>query len=413
MKQHLNFGKAEEKLKKELIWERISTAKRRYEMLTWNNISTIDMKEINFHLELRNHAYNSQNFKDACREHGIQLNQKSHVINTEACRNILQKLIFEGDLIGYCHQFKRETSMFKDPYWVCICLMHLIMRVSEKIITCLLQEGIKCENVRGKEIKEKIEKLINSRLSNVKDLSNIEVNSSDANNVSDDDLVGEFVPSTLDRVAAEEADAEIKYDFRVNFEDNKTKVTAFKISYVRVFKVLEIISDIIGACGLDPDKETKYQYLFKSWDIILELLMKEDAFSEADINNLENEIETFRDLLFDLHGSTIVTNYIHILIAGHLTEMIKRFGNIAIYSGIGFECLVGKVRSFYFKRCNKSGHVGNVAQLKVSCLDNMKDFMARKFARALGKLHKASPNGDKEFIEKLYSKGNSRNKIER
>jgi len=36
----------------------------------------------------------------------------------------------------------------------------------------------------------------------------------------------------------------------------------------------------------------------------------------------------------------------------------EHYETLAIFSGIGFENLVGRVRSFYFKRANKGGNKG-------------------------------------------------------
>lgn len=404
-------------MNKEVLQKEIFDAKTRFDQLNNDNIYSIGVEEIKFHLEIRNHKVGSDNFNAACEEHKLPNNNSEETI-----RQILIRLIEQGDLVGYARQFKINDSMFKDPIWVCICLMHLIMRVSEKLITKLLQEGIKSvDSTRGKRIKNDIGMLINRRLSNLLPMgrgSRAEETSTtdtETGEILTEETAQQYLEAMAERATAEDLGEDIKYDFQIKTENatgNKSKISDFKISYVRVNKVLDIIDDIIDVCEFDLEsKKDEYKKVFKLWFNLKSNLLKEDDFSEEDIDKLDDEIYEFRERLFELFGGGIVTNYFHIVISTHLIDMIKKFGSIAKLSGIGFENLVGRVRSYVLKRTNNGGNAGrNEKKKKIKAVVNVSKFMLRSFARKIDNLDKKSPIGDLNLLSKLYLKGNLVNK---
>jgi hypothetical protein len=388
--------------------ELLQTQKGRFDVCKDDEIDTIALKEIKFQLHIRKHKVDSQNFKDACKEHNLSTNKD--MLDT-SCRRLLKFLINEGELIGFCLQFKESESMFKDPFWVCICLMHLIMRVSEKLMTRLLQHAINLDSNRGKTIKQNIEFLINMKLSNINISKSNESNASSDNQQADDHSRQTYLnlESMERRVNAEDSGDDVNYDFRLPTDGTK-KVSDFKISYVRMLKVLTIIDDIIDVCELERDVAVNYKNIFQSWSVLRQELLREDSFSEDDLDSLDENIFKFRKLLFHMFDFSIVTNYIHIIISGHLIEMIRHFGNIAIFSGIGFECLVGRVRSYFHKRTSKGGNKGrNEFRSKSNHASNIGAMMLRKFARQIDCLSKS----DGQYIHMLYSRGHLVNKDQR
>jgi len=398
----------------------LSGLKARLDQINVDTIDDINIIEIDYNLWILHHDVDSSNYIEACTEYGIHYSNTASILDVnKRSRLLLKKLRIEGSFISYCKQFNESGSMIDTLDFVCICLMHCIMRVSEKLITTLLREATKTET-RQNKILPAVTKIINLKLSNegpyqpnMRNTSD-EDHNDDPNNVTDTVNISSEGNQFMDileenRIEEEEAD-EPSYGFRLKMEEKK--LADYKISYVRNNRVLEVMDEIIDACDLEETQALMFKNLFKLWSSIKKQLLNEKQFEPTDIENLESDIHDFKILYLDNFGTNYVTNYIHILISGHVIEMIERYGNLAIFSGIGFENLVGRVRSFYFKRTNRGGNKGRgKSRCKSKASENLRGFMLRRYARIIGEILKKNPEGDQSFIDKLHYRGNALNLI--
>ena len=369
-------------LLKDEIADFVKTKEQLFTQLNNENFELMTDNDVLFHLGIRRHhpTRDIENFRFSLQEL-INSNSEAYPRNAnigEELRNhkLLKFLIQKGNLVGYCQQFKHPLSMIKDPQNCCICLMHCIMRVSEKLMTLLLRES--CKDNTNKDfkgfVKPQIQAIINGRLSNSKEFINSEPDRE--NNKTRCEVFFEKI--SLNEDIADDSG----YDFQIKESDKS--VDDFKISYSRMLKLLEVANDIIEASNLVEEKETLYKRIFTSWNLIIEHLFKKDAYSEDDIQSLWTEIIRFRDLFIDAFGGNSITNYVHIIISGHLIEMIRRFGNISNFSGIGFESLIGRTRSYIYKRTNHAGNNGG--DEKSTHASNLLPFVFRRIARQLDSL---------------------------
>ena len=121
---------------------------------------------------------------------------------------------------------------------------------------------------------------------------------------------------------------------------------------------------IIECCVLDVEMTASYKLLFDSWKEVMASFLLDKEYDltnqsrETNISVLCTNIYNFRVQALGIFGGTIETNYFHIVTSNHVIEMIRLYGPLAIYSGVGFECLVGKTRSFIQLRTNRGGHQG-------------------------------------------------------
>jgi len=366
------------------------------------NFEQLTDNDVLFHLSIRKHhpIKHKENFKDSCLEF---LPIENTASNAGKNHRLLKHLIKRGNLVGFCQNFNHPNSMIKDPENCCICLMHCIMRVSEKLITMLLINALKehGKTVYNNQIKPCLEAIINGKLSNTLESFDL-----DADNDLDTKL---FATAYLEKLEASHIDSEndFEYDFRLKESSRKGGgVDNFKISYSRMLRLLEVIDQLIKGCSFkDSTTNDTYTDIFETWMGIMGSLFQEKTFLENEITDLWDKIIHFRKIYLDKFGTQGVTNYIHILISGHVIEMIRAFGSIAKYSGIGFESLVGRVRSFLMRRTNKAGHIGvkkdnantippvdvtvattKIIKKKATHADNIFPFMLRRSARQLESL---------------------------
>jgi hypothetical protein len=92
--------------------------------------------------------------------------------------------------------------------------------------------------------------------------------------------------------------------------------------------------------------------------VVLKMRQKED-FTDVDIGEFEEYCTLFYDAwLLVAKGRDGITNYIHMVGAGHFTYYLKRYRNLNRYSQQGWESLNSLLKTFFFRRTQRGGHGG-------------------------------------------------------
>jgi hypothetical protein len=162
------------------------------------------------------------------------------------------------------------------------CILHLEMRISEKLLTLLTQE-IYNENGGGEVSKGR--------------------------------------HAALERVINEVALAGVSA-VPTSFKINVTKniVETISLSNVRLVRIMEHRDQVVSAvfAGSQPERAAKWLQLLERYHSLMAQLKTDEDFEDIDTHRLQFEIDKFIKLYIDMHGQNNVTNYIHILAAGHL-----------------------------------------------------------------------------------------------
>ena len=64
-----------------------------------------------------------------------------------------------------------------------------------------------------------------------------------------------------------------------------------------------------------------------------------DDFTDEEIENFQEEADVFFRIWVGLHGSGGVTNYVHMIGAGHLSYYLYKWRNLYCYSQQGWESM--------------------------------------------------------------------------
>ena len=113
-------------------------------------------------------------------------------------------------------------------------------------------------------------------------------------------------------------------------------------------------------------KRTYFKQLFHQYSAMMKALNQKADFTDEQIVDVGRMIDTWGELYLKLCGSSQVTNYIHVLIAGHITNFLRRYKNLDRYAKIDFEAFMGVMRAFIGRRENRGGHAGRVVGQKRS-----------------------------------------------
>jgi hypothetical protein len=94
---------------------------------------------------------------------------------------------------------------------------------------------------------------------------------------------------------------------------------------------------------------------FKLWT----LLEQHQDYSENDLEELHFRCNQFMCQWLDLLGKEHMTNYLHIIGAGHVSYFARKYKNLYRFSQQGWEAFNQLIKHFYFNNTNHGGSAGN------------------------------------------------------
>jgi hypothetical protein len=197
------------------------------------------------------------------------------------------------------------------------CLLHLENRISDAMITFLLRRGIK--------------------------------------------LLEENNVDTQDLIVAVEAIFNEKYfglpespsNWKFPLESDGT-MGEIKLSNWRARRVIENINALIDRCIPEAEKP-KWTEVFTAYKAVIKALQQKEDFSDPEIVEFQKKADTFFRKWIKLVGYDGITNYVHMLGAGHIRYYLKFWRNLNRFSNQGWEAYNQMVASFWHHRTTKGG----------------------------------------------------------
>ena len=105
--------------------------------------------------------------------------------------------------------------------------------------------------------------------------------------------------------------------------------------------------------------EKKWHAMMDTFVPMMATLDQKEDFTDAQIDALHVLTNTFMDQYVDLFSGEGITNYIHVLGAGHLTYYLRRYRNLYRFNQQGWEALNQLFHQYYFHNTNHGGCNGN------------------------------------------------------
>ena len=101
-------------------------------------------------------------------------------------------------------------------------------------------------------------------------------------------------------------------------------------------------------------------YLFY---FILQALSQKNDFSDVQIDAFQTKADEFFSGWLDLMGYDGITNYIHMLGAGHIRYFLKKWRNLNRFSNQGWEAYNALVANYWHHRTQKGGGKGEKSKI--------------------------------------------------
>jgi hypothetical protein len=104
---------------------------------------------------------------------------------------------------------------------------------------------------------------------------------------------------------------------------------------------------------------SKWSKFTENLNPMWEWIERKEDFGDKDIIKLHKYTTTFMQQWVELTNGAHMTNYIHIVGAGHLTYFVKQYGNLYRFSQQGWESLNKLLKHYYYNNTNHGGSYGN------------------------------------------------------
>jgi hypothetical protein len=215
------------------------------------------------------------------------------------------------------------------------CILHLENRCGEKIIKMLLMDSIQLTTKLGREeveLLKKVEDVVNTR------------------------ILGQQGRESNWKVPTDKNDK------------NRIVISDLTMPNPAVRKFLEKMHLITSVLfDMDDDEQRARKEAWDGcrtlWLNLMEMVRKKEDFTDAEIDTLQAKGDEFIETwLLLLPGDMGMTNYFHIIAAGHLKYYLKEWRNLYRYSQQGWEGMNSVVKSLLHKRSQRGGHGGKTGE---------------------------------------------------
>ena len=221
------------------------------------------------------------------------------------------------------------------------CMLHLEIRVGIKILTTILQKGLS--------------NALNGKLLTTVNVSNkqqrLSIFKNEVNNCFNQQLWGTNdnpgfwdMPTEKDR-------------------DGNVVLSTLSFGNVRTRKAIDKVEKLIDVCLLENERSDWKSCIGKYRDAMV-IARSHNDLSDDEIILFQRHIDDFYQQWIQVAlGKKGITNYIHLLGSGHISEFLFRWRNLYAHSQQGWEALNSLVKSVYFRRTNRGGGKGKKSKL--------------------------------------------------
>ena len=140
--------------------------------------------------------------------------------------------------------------------------------------------------------------------------------------------------------------------------DNSRLIGEINLDNKRTREIINGLVPLINFSILNDGKRESWLKCRDLWSETIRILRQKDDFSDKEIIEFQVVADKFFLEWIMLHKRDGVTNYIHMIGAGHVSYYLKKWRNLYRYSQQGWESLNSAVKTVYFRRSQRGGHGG-------------------------------------------------------
>jgi len=160
-------------------------------------------------------------------------------------------------------------------------------------------------------------------------------------------------------------------------DKSKNEVGIICLDNNRTRKVINSFDLFIDLCIVEDDKKQQWKTCIDHYRKAMKLLRQKTNLSSGEIERFQSHVDAFFVIWVNLTGHEGVTNYIHMLASGHISEYLVYWGNLYDHSQQGWEAFNSLIKTFFFRRTGRGG-AGNQGRGPKSRLRPIARWLSRR-----------------------------------
>jgi hypothetical protein len=141
-------------------------------------------------------------------------------------------------------------------------------------------------------------------------------------------------------------------------KDNRQCIKDQTLPNTHVRKFLAKFDLLAALCIEDLTRQADWEATILLWNGVMQSARRRDDFDDDDIEEFQTHADDWFEKWIQLVGRDGLTNYTHIVGAGHLSFYMTEWGNLYRYSQQGWEAYNSLIKSVYYRRTQRGGHAG-------------------------------------------------------
>lgn len=146
------------------------------------------------------------------------------------------------------------------------------------------------------------------------------------------------------------------------FDYSKKEIGPITMDNVRTRKIMDCIETLVEFCVPNQGRKASWTIAVNNYRTAMVLLRKRDDFSNDQIVEYQYHADLFFQAWVILWQKEGITNYIHMIGAGHIAEYLYKWKNLYRFSQQGWEAMNSLIKTFFFRRTSHGGGVRGSSQ---------------------------------------------------
>jgi hypothetical protein len=133
------------------------------------------------------------------------------------------------------------------------------------------------------------------------------------------------------------------------------KIGTITMDNNRTRLIVRHINALIDCCIVDVSKKNRYKSCIGKYRDAIIMLRKKSDFTDDQIVEFQRLLDDFFQEWVSLDGDKGVTNYIHMLGSGHISDYLFHWRNLYQHSQQGWESFNALMKTVWFRRTGRGG----------------------------------------------------------
>jgi hypothetical protein len=139
------------------------------------------------------------------------------------------------------------------------------------------------------------------------------------------------------------------------YDEKEKQIDTIALDNGRTRKAINNLEALAEVCFFDETEKARWTDCISHYRKSMELCRMKEDLTDEDIEKYQEEADLFFQKWIELNGRAGITNYIHLLGAGHIAEYMFHWRNLYQHSQQSWEAFNSLLKTFYFRRTGRGG----------------------------------------------------------